>query len=393
MDETDETVKHQDIFRFWDYIRPFYRHAIRVNNNIVLSHYDNYSDSSEQFNFLDYETLKWAVSKNGNLLSCFKTPLSQEIYDVGVAQCGIALEFVPGYWRKPETCLKAVKQNANALLFVPKDLRTKEICQVALENGLNNLKLIPTKWLSKATCLKAVLNSCRAFTSVPEKYLSDDFVDKVFAKHPSIIHRVPLKTYERYLMAVKIDPYMIDYVPTNMKTEEICRFAMRGLYTIEHIPLNIIPLDEVINNALRLQAEIPPEERCGLVECFPREALTYELCRKLIELYPWDIRWIPKEFKDKEMCMLALNLDSSLFIEIPETYMDQEAYNIIFEQANANSSWIPAKYQTPPMKEYLETHRYPAGFVAQSIGNDELKVIMQEWEEWVGTPARPACGA
>lgn len=347
MNEADETLSHHEIKEYWEYIRPFYRHALRVNSSIIQ---DNYDHNENNFSFLDDDCLELAISKQGNLLSCFPYRLSTHLYELGVEQNGMALEYVPEELRTHTVCLKAVTQNGDSLAFVPQ----------ALKKSL--------------------------YKFFPKKYKNDDFIEECLKIQPRLISDIPTNS-ERWKIAISYDKSVFMEMPEHLKTEELCRLAMQDIYTIEAIPTSIIPKNEVIENVLRLQRELKPEKRSSVLLCIGREYLTKEICRNFVEIYPDDYTWVPRDLLDTNLALIALEQSNDcqyILQHIPLGHLNANMVDLVFKKDPKSARHIPFEFHTSEITEYLEkmeSTKKSENLVAKELEEEPRGLILKDWQE------------
>lgn len=96
--------------------------------------------------------------------------LSYELCMAAVQQDGDALRDVPSEFRNRELCLTAVKQSYNALPDVPRVLRDMEICEAAVEEYGMALLHIPPQFMTEELIIKALHTAPQVIQFVPEEY-------------------------------------------------------------------------------------------------------------------------------------------------------------------------------------------------------------------------------
>jgi hypothetical protein len=173
-------------------------------------------------------------------------------------------------------------------------------------------------------------------------------------------------------------------VPDYLKSEEICRIAMKDLSTFTAIPNSIIPFKERVENALKIQLETPFNKRDHCLHFIFDEDLTKDICLKFVSLYPEEVRKVPNAIMDRDIALEAVKTDPKCISWMPYRYLDQEIYDYVFAVDKTSIKHIPEENRTPEIIKYREDHKDEPVvnyFVSKQLSEEDKSIILQEWEE------------
>ena len=185
---------------------------------------------------------------------------------------------IPDEVKTAEICLAAVKENGMGLSAVPKDIRTKEICLAALANAPGNGYGI------------------------------------------SLIEYVPteLLSEELCIAAVKHLGCALGNIPNEFKTPEVCLTAVQnaknnGKHPDDH-PYSDQILTKVPEQLLTYELCLAAVKHSGRAIAYvPENFITKELCMEAVKEYGEALRHVPEDLKTLEMCIEAVKNDKGAF--------------------------------------------------------------------------------
>jgi len=121
--------------------------------------------------------------------------------------------------------------------------------------------------------------------------------------------------YDTLLKYVDKNAYIIQYIPRNFFTEELCLRAINNTpYAIEYIPNNMITYEMCLECIKKNPSLIK-------IIClkFPSQ-ITHELCYNAVLKDGYVILDIPTQFMTEELCFLALRTNVRIIEYIKEEY-------------------------------------------------------------------------
>jgi hypothetical protein len=142
---------------------------------------------------------------------------------------------IPGYfYENYEIALLAVTNSWTALDYIPKKYITKRLCEIAVERFWMAIDHMPEEYKSIELRLKAIIKGGTvAWTDFPEGQ----------------------KSREYYTLAVDIDGFVLQFIPEEYITEEMCYLAIKN-YGMEVIEKNVIPEKYRTNKLIILAQQI-----------------------------------------------------------------------------------------------------------------------------------------
>ena len=178
---------------------------------------------------------------------------------------------------------------------------------------------------------------CNTFTAryIPITAITPEVCKLMVSYHGNSLRFIPdyIKTIEICSIAVKNHPPSLEFVPENMKTEELCKISFEDDHTdlkiswsqIKHIP-NKFKNKEICNKAINrfcsilevITAESVIKYKLFILEYIPKELLTKEMCKKVVQNMGYLLKDVPDNMKTEEICRLAVRnySDSIEFVPI-----------------------------------------------------------------------------
>lgn len=179
------------------------------------------------------------LAKAGMLYAIPPVQRTPEFCKMSVSKRGHSLQDVPKEHITPELCTIAVNADPQAILYVPEKLLTQKLFNTAGEHKhvINYIasNMDHNKLLSdNPTLIKmAVEHTPSLIGSLPFKYRTPEMITTAVKKDGmalgslSVYRDRNLKTPEVCEIAVHQNPRAIAYVPDNMLTAEMCKYALK----------------------------------------------------------------------------------------------------------------------------------------------------------------------
>jgi hypothetical protein len=224
--------------------------------------------------------------------------------------------------------LKFVKNSGSLLSMVPREMLSREICLEAVKQYGLVLEEVPEEFVDEQMCDIAVANNGLALWGLPQRYLTE----------------------ERCMIAVKQNGQSLSYVPQHMKTREMCLEALR-----QKVLPDVLILSEV-----------------------PESLLDSEICTISITQQGENLRYVPQHIKTREMCLLALQREPSLFTTpwVSEYKHEAEFIMAVVQSNGAFLSEIPLKERTEEINyEAVKNSPTALAYVHSSSLTAELVIM------------------
>lgn len=237
--------------------------------------------------------------------------LTYDLCATAVRNNGLNLQYVPERFKDSQMCALAVSENGEALSDVPAAILTGaegyEICLMAVGSDVSGrvLTAVPSEYLKgdrgRRLCMEAVSYNGYAIRFVPKRFLSKTLVKSAFDHQaptrrkasnstqslemdPDVHHRPSLLSFipQRFLTeelverAVKLRPSELRDAPDELISKDIC------LWALDQDPMNLKYIRNPDNSILEYALRKEPRA----ITVAPTWRLTFELCRKALELDP-----------------------------------------------------------------------------------------------------------
>lgn len=174
---------------------------------------------------------------------------------------------------------------------------TLDLCYKAIQNDSYSIKFVPDRFFTEELCLEAI-------TNYPEALLVMHYSRSIELLENAITNKV-------YMKAVQINGKILEYVPLEKRTLEICITAIKqDIDAIISIPKH------KINNDIILII-INHWKKPSYLAFIPNnliEKLSNYLIKKAIEYDGNALQFIPYSKKTTEICELAIN-QNGIFLE------------------------------------------------------------------------------
>lgn len=302
------------------------------------------------------------VNRDGKALALIPDELiTADMCMNAVNDDGMALQYVPGKFYSNALFERAIESDGWALQFVPEQHKTKEMCQLALEQVLNMdyeghaivkyipypdiglnifkdtldiydasdiLKTFPKEIINKEIALEAIKQDINCFGLIPQDIRTSDFYDE----------------------AVKINGWMLQHVPEEMKTPQMCLAAK----------------------------DVPPDpgyEHLGLVAYVPFPGVCVEYLKEAarnVDVHEV-FTAIRKSVLTPDIVQLAIDLDAGCFKFVPDNLKTDQTYKLAVETNETALKWVPIEKRSYEMcLSAVERDGYQLEFVPERMKTEDI---------------------
>lgn len=155
-----------------------------------------------------------------------------------------------------DSCIELIKTNQKYINYIPNELITKKIfdeyfklhnicpankiqeklnskdvCNEYFNSNMNIFPYIPDGFKNLEMCEKAVIYNYEYLLYVPDRLKTENLcaIAVSNSKHKNNLSQVPqeIRTKKFYEECIKINPYMVDILPGNMKNENMYKFVVK----------------------------------------------------------------------------------------------------------------------------------------------------------------------
>jgi len=153
-----------------------------------------------------------------------------------------------------------------------------------------------------------------------------------------------LKTQEICKIAVQLDGEMIEYVPMDLMSAELCKIAFQkethGRF-FKNIPEKYKTYDicllAIKSNSINF-------------EYVPENLKTSEICLEAVKKAGYNLGYVPEKLKTKELCMIAVQDRGKNLEYVPENLKTQEICQIAVANNEGASEFFPKNMQNIGLK-------------------------------------------
>jgi hypothetical protein len=191
--------------------------------------------------------------------------------------------------------------------------------------------------------LSAVKRYGRFLEYVPKDLKTQDVCLAAVKQNGWALHYVPekLRNAEVCLAAVKQDGGTLKYAPQKLRNAEMCLAAVnQDGRTLEYVPKKIktpeVCLEAVKQNGRALQD-------------VPEELKTPELCLAAVKQDGYALRYVPEELRTPELCLAAVTQDGQALRYVPEELRTPELCLAAVKQDGWALQYVPEALKTPEM--------------------------------------------
>ena len=232
-----------------------------------------------------------------------------------------------------EQWLAAVREDKCAMGHVPETLIDDALVNAALEANAKALEYVPPKWQTSQRLERLIRKGVAVALEIPEESMTEDGLTLARALYAQDLYwqqedhrrsQLPSKweknclygvwgavlTEEHCIAAVSAGEDLND-VPHWLRTDRVEQAALKtDIYNIRYIA------KEHITSALAERA-VRHDYGC-LIEVIPQELLTPDLCLTSVRINGLSLQHIPLTMRSIEVCVAAMQENSSVFVWVPE---------------------------------------------------------------------------
>jgi len=235
-------------------------------------------------------------------------------------------------YRTIAVCLGAMKFDKEAALeYVP--LSLVEAVNKLLATDVNPFNLLPEKEGNKAILARygIVMEEGRGLTSPP---ITNDEWERDMKKNDDD----EIKTEEEALTAIKEHGgRMLEFVPDNLKTEEMCLLAVQEAgYVLEFVPEDL-KTEEICLAAVQLSS--------SALEYVPGHMQTEEILLAVVQDDGCSLEYVPKHLKTEAICLAAVQNDGYALEYVPK-HLRTEAICLAAVQKSPMLDYVPNDMKT-----------------------------------------------
>jgi hypothetical protein len=259
----------------------------------------------------------------------------------------------------------------NSLAEFPKELVNQNIANIAISLDCYNLEYIPNK-LKTYGIYKSVINVCNNsledfFTNFPKEEINQKISNA----------------------AVSVDAYNLQRLPEYLLNKTTYSYLLKPYnYSLKEFPEELINKD-ITNSAIELfPKNLKYSDYKSSLKDFPIELITQEIADAAIDLRVQNIDFIPNEFKNYKVYKKAMHLcNGSLerFLQISlKEEMNQKIANAAINLDPYNLEYIPNEFKTysvyisalkfcnNSLKEFFET--FPKERINQKLADAAINL-------------------
>ncbi|GAB6119098.1 DUF4116 domain-containing protein [Dysgonomonas termitidis] len=331
--------------------------------------------------------------------------INQKIAEAMARRDGMSLEIIPGEFISAEMCLNAVNDDGMALKYVPQEFHSDELFEAAIANDGWALQFVPENKRTKDMCCSAlsqVLNigyegySIAKYIPYPDICLnifkdavdindatdvSKRFPDKIINQEIALeaikqdidcFGLIPqeIRTAGFYDEAVKINGWMLQHVPEEMKTPQMCLAAKDASPDLGYGHLGLVayvPFPKVCLEYLK--------EAAGKIDVYEvftairKDVLNPDIVQLAVDLDVNCFKFVPDNLKTEGLCLKAIQETGAfgeVFDYIPEHLRTKKIYKLAVETNETALKWVPEKKRSYQMcLSAVERDGYQLEFVPE----------------------------
>jgi len=234
-----------------------------------------------------------------------------------------SFEMVPKKFRTKELFLTAIKNDPCLIIHDEEyEFDSAELYALRLDAVTRNgyaLHLIREQYITRELCVAALISYPEEIEVIQEQYLTPDLLLEVAKKNGEILEFLNEndKSYEICMAAVTQRGYALEYVPEKFKTYEMSLASIKSSGEFDVIPTEHLTAEMYITSIFsgkdmidRLPDEYRTPEICIFaaldknIHAFkhiPENLKTYELCLSVVKRDIRQLLYVPKNFSDKIM--------------------------------------------------------------------------------------------
>jgi hypothetical protein len=335
---------------------------------------------------------------------------------------GWALQYVPEHLRTHEVCLMAVHQYGSALSYVPEIYRTPELCRIAITTPMAHDEFFSTIWsaIPKKSKTKEVCMAAMGDTESTINWSCDESCFWVPCENdlPSFLEDIPpelkeelkqelnrlgaskgmhsctddvpekYRTPEFYLEGIKKDGALLEFVPSEFKTKELCLAAVLAPYRTQPPAIHFLPKEFQTEEMYALSVK-DDGATLGFV---PEEKRSEKLCRAAVEQNGVSLKFVPEKLRTKELCTIAVKKFEKHYVNeapiefIPKEFLTPEIFLDSVQNDGLTLEFIPDDLKTHEIcLAAVQQSGVALGFVPDALKTESLcKIALQTSGDYFG---------
>jgi len=260
----------------------------------------------------------WVTEDNIQFMDASDSPISSDLIAEYWARFGAVISF-------------AVNQNSRSLGHVPQRFRTEEMYKIAIRQDVRALRYLPVidasgslissdlitgYWLRFGPVISFAVNqNGLALEYVPHELRTEELCRIAVAQDGWALKYVPqkLRTDEMCRIAVKQDGRPLQYVPEPLRTEEMYRLAVaQNGQALDYVP-GAMRTKELYRLAITQDG--------SLLKCVPEDLRSEELCRIAVAQDGRALEYVPLKLRTEAICKIAVAQAGLALVAVPDVLL------------------------------------------------------------------------
>lgn len=265
-------------------------------------------------------------------------------------ECDLNSYHIPKkYHNNEDDILYFLERKVQYYKELPDKFKTYEfICKIARRNGFI-LNYIDELLITRELIIIVLKQNQLAFEYIPNRFLFEE-IYYIILNNTQLFRYLPdkCKTYEISKNAVEADGMNI--TDSIIKTKELVWIMINGNYNsqyIKYVPEELLD-DEIIKTAIRKDVKT-----LYYISKDIKSKLSYDFYKEIVSIDGTALRWIPKEFKTYDICLLAVSKNGMSLSEVPKGLLDERMFLAAIKENIKAEQYIPRKKITTEIFKYL----------------------------------------
>ena len=273
----------------------------------------------------------------------------------------IAVEYIDENMPWEEVARKVTSENGlkdkdvNPVETIPKELRPAQLYEKQIEQDPKTIYKVPQSYRSASLCRKYL--EAKHYSSAAEAIKDDEnicgLLNPAMLDHDACMAIVQTKNFDK---AVKntmwlSDPLKLTYGSVQLK--KLLRFPDVSLQAVKKCPnlLEYTPETGIDDAVIQAVAD----SDCGL-RYIPEQYKTKEMCDRVFNRDPWSLSDIPDQFKTTEMCLTAVKRSGFLLKHVPDELKTTEMCKIAVKDDGRGTPDVPERLYDKELAELVLKH-------------------------------------
>jgi hypothetical protein len=226
--------------------------------------------------------------------------------------------------------------------YLDKKHKTQKYLEAVIENDVNILS-IPDELITKEMWVEAIKQNGSLLEYVPKNLRTIDLC--MIAVTTSDIWRPALrsvpeefKSKELCMSAVKQNGESLAYVPIELRTKEMCVAAVKTDWkAVQYVPPTTENKD--------IFKYVVQKDATG-IKLIPVKKKSKELYMLAVQSFGESLEHVPEEFKSKELCMTAVKQNGIALMYVPEKFKTEELCLIAVKKFGLVLNWVPEEFKS-----------------------------------------------